>query len=113
MIYKYWEEFDMNEWEWINFTPKELSCKCCGQYYHDPASLDALQEARNIAGKAFIINSAQEELMRALFEGGFTTFGMYNTFVHTDIRPWRRWYACDGVIKNEWQDIYKRVVKGD
>lgn len=45
-------------WTWTNFTPQELSCKHCGEYYHDPASLDALQALRNAWGKPLVINSA-------------------------------------------------------
>ena len=143
MIFEHHTDFDsFTNWEWVNFSARELSCKHCGEYWHDPDSLDKLQTARNIVGKPFKINSAhrcefhnkvvhgaknsehlriafdisldghdKEELLTALFEAGFTTFGMYNSFIHTDHRPWRRWYGCDGVIKKEWQDIYKRVVK--
>ena len=145
MIYEHWTDFDKEHPDYFkdkNFSAKELSCKHCGEYYHDATSVETLQKAREIANKSFIINSAhrcdfhnkvvhgsrnsqhlkiafdislvghnKEELIAALFEGGFTTFGMYNSFIHTDIRPWRRWYACDGVIKKEWQDIYARVVK--
>lgn len=47
---------------WRNFVPVELACGCngkfCdGEYYHDPFSLDALQAARDIVGRRFIINS--------------------------------------------------------
>ena len=57
MIYAHWREFD-GEWEWPNFTAEELSCKCCGEYYHDSDSLDYLQESREILGVPFKINSA-------------------------------------------------------
>lgn len=144
MLYKHWSDFDMSEWEWPNFTPEELSCKHCGEYYHDPDSLNKLQKARSLKGKPFIINSARrceyyndvvvkgsansihkrwiafdislsghnkKELMKCLFDAGFTTFGMYNTFIHVDTRDYRRWYSVTGVIKKEWQAIYDDVVK--
>ena len=55
-IYKHYSEY-RGEWAWKNFKPVELSCKHCGEYYHDPASLDALQELREDWGKPIIINS--------------------------------------------------------
>ncbi len=32
-------------------------------------------------------------ILKALERAGFTTFGFYQTFIHTDIRPGRRWYS--------------------
>lgn len=32
-------------------------------------------------------------IYKALQAAGFTTFGLYNTFIHTDPRPNRRWYG--------------------
>lgn len=45
-------------WPWKNFRPVEVACKCCGELYYDPASMDALQELREAWGKPLIINSA-------------------------------------------------------
>jgi len=56
-MYKHYDEFDQ-DWKWKNFTVKELSCKCCGEYYHDPESLDMIQAARDISGRSYRINSA-------------------------------------------------------
>jgi len=39
------------------------------------------------------------KLLKALKRAGFTTFGLYNTFIHTDIRPGRRWYGSDSARK--------------
>lgn len=33
------------------------------------------------------------DVLAACRLAGFTTFGFYNTFLHTDIRPGRRWYS--------------------
>jgi zinc D-Ala-D-Ala carboxypeptidase len=58
-LYRHYTDFHL--WEttrWPNFTPKELSCKCCGEYYHDPSSLDKLQKLRTIINKPIILNSA-------------------------------------------------------
>jgi zinc D-Ala-D-Ala carboxypeptidase len=41
------------------------------------------------------------ELETALRESGFTTFGYYGTFLHTDIRPGRIWYSNLG--REKWE----------
>ena len=46
------------KWSWPHFTPKEVSCKHCGELYLDPASMDALEELRTLWGQAIILNSA-------------------------------------------------------
>jgi len=52
------------EWHWPHFTARELACKCAGrycagEYWHDPAFLDALEALRREAGgRALVINSA-------------------------------------------------------
>lgn len=33
------------------------------------------------------------QVLAALKQAGFTTFGYYNTFIHTDTRRGRRWYG--------------------
>lgn len=59
MLYKHYILLPL--WDskrWPNFTPHELSCNCCGEYYHDPDSLDKLQYLRNILNQPVILNSA-------------------------------------------------------
>jgi len=46
------------EWEWENFTPEEMACKCCGQVRIDEGFMDRLQYMRENAGFQFKINSA-------------------------------------------------------
>lgn len=53
-------------------------------------------------------NHDKQELLSALYEAGFTTFGLYSSFIHTDKRPWRLWISGN---KREWQAIYDDVVK--
>ena len=127
MLYAHWSDVPVNEWVWPNFTAKELSCSCCGEYWHDPHSLNLLQNAREIAGRPFRINSAHRcrahnrkvggalvsqhlrvafdisirghdprALYDACVQAGFTTFGHYGTFLHTDRRPGRRWFTKAG-----------------
>jgi hypothetical protein len=42
------------------------------------------------------------ELEAALRESGFTTFGYYGSFIHTDTRPGRIWYSNLG--KEKWSE---------
>lgn len=44
-------------WRWPNFTPEELACKHCGEYYHDPNFLDRLQALRIRWGAPLVLNS--------------------------------------------------------
>lgn len=37
----------------------------------------------------------RKELLDACLTAGFTTFGFYVSFLHTDPRPGRRWYASE------------------
>jgi zinc D-Ala-D-Ala carboxypeptidase len=61
-LYKNVKHFDVGDWRWPHFTPQELSCHCAkhcaGEYYHDPAFLDALEALRAIVGP-LKINSAR------------------------------------------------------
>lgn len=56
-------------WAWKNFTPKEVSCKCCGEIWRDEdgtdpnvppqwfiESMDSLQKLRDALGKPQAIN---------------------------------------------------------
>lgn len=123
MMYDHWSDFD-GSWRWDNFTPEELSCPCCGEYWHCEQTLDQAQAARDEYGSSLAINSAhrcrkhnrkvggalnsehlrialdisirgksEDNILDALKVAGFTTFGLYNSFIHTDIRPNRRWYG--------------------
>ena len=55
---------------------------------------------------AFDISLARQD-PRALFnacrEAGFSTFGFYGTFLHTDTRPGRRWFTKAG--RTVWQSV--------
>ncbi|MDL2266785.1 D-Ala-D-Ala carboxypeptidase family metallohydrolase [Desulfovibrio sp. OttesenSCG-928-G15] len=56
-LYAHYKDF-AGPWLWPNFTPQELACRHCGEYYHDPASLDRLQALRDLLGAPIRINSA-------------------------------------------------------
>lgn len=55
-------KLDLTGWRWPHFSARELSCDCrrhCGgEYYHDPAFLDALEAMRAEMGP-LTINSAR------------------------------------------------------
>ena len=55
---------------WPNFKPIELSCKHCGEYYHDPKVLDALQAVRRNVDRPLIINSAHRCALHNVRSGG-------------------------------------------
>ncbi len=42
-------------------------------------------------------------LLDACREAGFSTFGFYGTFLHTDTRPGRRWFTKAG--RAVWQSV--------
>ena len=57
MIISHWSRAPWDAQRWPNFHPRELACKHCGEYYHDPDFLDRLQIGRSTVGKPFRINS--------------------------------------------------------
>lgn len=119
MLYKHWREYWVHHgdtWRWPNFSPMELSCRCCGEYYHDTKTLDAIQSVRNVVGKIVftsahrcaehnervggakrsqhlklaldIVTAGHDRalLLRALRAAGFTGIGHYQSFIHADMR---------------------------
>ena len=48
------------DWDpkWVNFSPKEFKCSCCGRLDIHSDLLDLLQKAREDLGSAITINSA-------------------------------------------------------
>ncbi len=65
----------MAGWRWPHFRPEELACKCrsrgCrGEYWHDPAFLDALEALRTRADKPLRINSGHRCGVRNLLVRG-------------------------------------------
>ena len=68
-LYKHFSEYQ-GEWPWKNFTPAEVSCRCCGELYLDPESMEALQLLRDIWGKPIIINSGHRCVARNASVGG-------------------------------------------
>ncbi len=62
-LWKRASDFDTLGWRWPHFSIQELKCKCnkyCeGEYFHDPAFLDALEVFRKELGAPVFINSGR------------------------------------------------------
>ena len=50
----------------------------------------------HIAFDISVRNVDRKVVYEALKEAGFTTFGFYQTFIHVDKRPGRRWFGTGG-----------------
>lgn len=70
MIYKHWSEAPQDAVRWPNFPFNELACRCCGEFYYDPESLDRIQQARNLAGRPIFINSGHRCALHNARVGG-------------------------------------------
>ena len=59
MILEHWSLVDPKIWTWNNFEPDEpgLACPHCGEFYFDPAAMDAIQTVRDLLGRPVHINS--------------------------------------------------------
>ena len=121
MIYNHYFDYT-GGWPYKNFTKHEVSCKHCGEFYHDTNAMDKLQLLRDLWGRPIVINSGhrchshnfnvggsptsqhlkiafdcampraqQHEFKRLAEQAGFTGIGTYNTFIHLDTGPKRRW----------------------
>jgi hypothetical protein len=57
-----YEHFSLVPWDygrWPNFSPGEpgLSCRCCGEFFLDPAAFDLLQALRDRLRRPIALNS--------------------------------------------------------
>ena len=59
MLYSHFSLVPWDAVRWPNFRPGEpgLACRCCGEFYLDPAAFDRLQELRGRLGRPIRINS--------------------------------------------------------
>ena len=58
-----------------------------------------LSEHKRIAFDISIIGQDRGDLVRACKDAGFSSFGGYQTFLHTDLRPGRRWFGNEKARK--------------
>lgn len=62
-----------------------------------------LSQHKKIAFDISLRGHDKGELYDALREAGFSTFGFYVNFIHTDIRPGRVWFSKGG--KEIWESV--------
>jgi zinc D-Ala-D-Ala carboxypeptidase len=80
MLIASYKDFSLAGWAWPHFWPAELACKCqgkgCrGEYWHDPAFLDALEALRAAMRRPIRINSGHRCAVRnALVRGAARSF---------------------------------------
>jgi hypothetical protein len=83
-----------------------------GRSFHINSGHRCVRHNRTVGGRersrhlrlAFDISLAGHnhlELLGQLRGAGFTTFGFYNSFIHTDDRPGRIWYTKSG--REKWK----------
>ena len=70
MIFHHFSELPRSEWRWPNFSPGELACTCCGEFFLHEDSLDAIQTARNEIAAPLVINSAHRCVIHNARIGG-------------------------------------------
>ena len=56
-LYSHYSNYS-GPWLWASFTPKEISCRHCGEIFLDPKSMDALQRLRVNWGRPIVLTSA-------------------------------------------------------
>lgn len=122
--------WDYDRWPNFSPEEPKLACSCCGEFYLDPIMFDRLQAVRNLMGPLTInsghrcekynskIGGAKRsqhlklafdvaikgydryDLYYALEACGFTSFGLYKTFIHADMRPGPKviWYGKEAQV---------------
>lgn len=58
MFYASFNDVPAVMWKWKYFTPAEIACRGTGKLLVDEEAMNALQKARELMGKPFVINSA-------------------------------------------------------
>lgn len=58
---------------------------------------------KKIAFDVAVTHATKRTILEALRRAGFTTFGFYGTFIHTDPRPNRRWSTAAG--RRTWSGL--------
>lgn len=72
MIYSHYSQVPWDKKRWPNFSPSErnLHCPCCGEFYLDPRSFDALQALRRGTGRPIKVNSGHRCVFHNARVGG-------------------------------------------
>lgn len=69
-VIRHYSQAQWDPTRWPNFSPRELSCPHCGEYYHWPGFVDRLQWVRTRLDKPLRINSAHRCVRHNLAVGG-------------------------------------------
>ena len=56
-LFYHYNEIDWDESRWPNFTPEELACPCCGEFYYDSNAFDMIQGVRVAVRRPIVLNS--------------------------------------------------------
>ena len=67
-LYAHYADYT-GDWPWEHFSPREISCKCCGEMYLHKESMNALERLRDLVGP-IRINSGHRCEKRNFGEGG-------------------------------------------
>jgi uncharacterized protein YcbK (DUF882 family) len=70
MIIRHYREVVWDSKRWENFSPHELACKHCGEFYYDEVSFDQLQLARMILDEPVVIYSGHRCALHNARVGG-------------------------------------------
>lgn len=62
-----------------------------------------MSQHKKIAFDLSVRRTAPAKMLAACKSAGFTTFGFYQTFLHVDLRPGRRWATAGG--KKTWKQF--------
>ena len=76
---------------WPNFSPQELACRHCGQFYDWPDFMDRLQWVRTRLGRPLHINSAHRCLRHNLAVGGAPLSEHRKLAADLSLRSQNRW----------------------
>ncbi|MDL2307276.1 D-Ala-D-Ala carboxypeptidase family metallohydrolase [Desulfovibrio sp. OttesenSCG-928-C06] len=57
-------------WPWVDFAPREVSCRHCGELYLAAPELWALQRLRTLLGRPIVLNSAHRCVQHNAVVGG-------------------------------------------
>lgn len=70
MLYAHWSAAPWDGARWPSFTAREVACRASGEYFHDPASFDALQRARDALGAPLRVTSGHRSAAHNAAIGG-------------------------------------------
>ncbi|HEX8569890.1 MAG TPA: D-Ala-D-Ala carboxypeptidase family metallohydrolase [Caulobacteraceae bacterium] len=75
MLHRSHHDAPREGWRWPHFAPRELACRCAGrfcagEYFHDAAFLDALEQLRDAVGRPLTVASGRRCRLHNAAVGG-------------------------------------------